>query len=161
MATYSGPDDIYKELVEESEENWLYGLVAFAVIEEQRIEWMKHFNKSQGSLPDFDQIRGWYEQQPSSTLLRAKGTAESALQTYSADVIETALEDYKTEIQESIVVSKIDDLKRFWPQFGISLAGGFAGATLFAAFVIVVAFFVLNDTSPVTIGENIDITTQE
>lgn len=43
MAKYSGSPDIYRELVEDSKENWLYGLVAFAVVEEQRIEWMKHY----------------------------------------------------------------------------------------------------------------------
>ena len=42
MEKYSGPDDIYQELVEESDANWLLGLLAFAVVEEQRIEWMKH-----------------------------------------------------------------------------------------------------------------------
>lgn len=41
MKRYSGPEDIYKELAEDSDENWLYRLVAFAVVEEQRIEWTK------------------------------------------------------------------------------------------------------------------------
>ena len=161
MTTFTGPEDIYKELVDDSDENWLYGLVAFAVIEEQRIEWMKHHEKHQGSLPSADQIKEWYAQQPESTLLRAKGTAENALQAYSSDAIDTALEDHRQEIQESIIVDEIKDLKRFWPQFGISLSGGFVGAILFAALIIVVAFFVLNDTSPVSIGENIDIPTVE
>lgn len=39
---YSSSDDIYRELVEDSDESWLYGLVAYAVVEEQRIEWAKH-----------------------------------------------------------------------------------------------------------------------
>ncbi len=38
MAEYTGSVDIYKELVEDSNENWLYGLVAFAIVEEQRLE---------------------------------------------------------------------------------------------------------------------------
>lgn len=42
MSKYSGPEEIYKKLVEESKEDWLYGLVVFAVIEEQQIEWMRH-----------------------------------------------------------------------------------------------------------------------
>jgi len=29
---FSGPEEIYKELVEESEESWLHGLMAFAVL---------------------------------------------------------------------------------------------------------------------------------
>lgn len=38
MTRYSGSQDIYSELVEKSELNWLLGLVAFAIVEEQRIE---------------------------------------------------------------------------------------------------------------------------
>ncbi|MGB3212280.1 MAG: hypothetical protein WBB19_16380 [Desulforhopalus sp.] len=44
MEQYLGPEDIYKKLVEDQPENeeWLLGLVAFAVVEEQKIEWIKH-----------------------------------------------------------------------------------------------------------------------
>ena len=44
MTLFSGPVDIYEELVEKQpdDEEWLLGLVAFAVIEEQKIEWIKH-----------------------------------------------------------------------------------------------------------------------
>lgn len=73
MPKYNGPEDIYKELVEESDENWLYGLVAFAVIEEQRIEWMKHLQQNAGQAATPEQISEWYQQQPPNCLLRAKG----------------------------------------------------------------------------------------
>ena len=42
MAKYSGPEDVYRELVDESEEHWLYCLIAFVIVEEQKIEWIKH-----------------------------------------------------------------------------------------------------------------------
>ena len=87
----SSADDIYRELVEEAEEDWLYGLVAFAVMEERRIEWMQHRETATGSVPNADQIREWYEQQPPGALLRAKGEAESALQLYSDDVLQEVL----------------------------------------------------------------------
>lgn len=32
MDKFSGPEDTYKELVEDSDENCLYGLVAFAMV---------------------------------------------------------------------------------------------------------------------------------
>ena len=79
MSNLSGPEDTYKLLVEQSQDNWLYGLVAFAVLEEQRIEWMRHIESKSGALPTDQQIRDWYQQQPSSVLLRARGTAENAL----------------------------------------------------------------------------------
>ena len=56
MAIFSGPEEIYRELVEESEEDWLYGLVAFAVIEERRIEWMKHQEEHTGNPPSSNEV---------------------------------------------------------------------------------------------------------
>lgn len=161
MPKYDGPEAIYKELVEDSNENWLYGLVAFAVIEEQRIEWMKHVQENTGKAPTPEQVQDWYQQQPPNCLLRAKGTAESALQTYSNEVIETALEDHKKEIEESYIVGEIRELKSFWPQFGVNLAGGFAATLLFAALLAILAFIVLNDSSPVEIVRDINGFTEE
>ena len=152
MAQYSGSEEIYRELVEESEENWLYGLIAFAIIEEQRIEWMRHFEQNHGELPGPDQVRDWYNQQPKSVLLRAKGTAESALQAYSEEVFELVAEEQRREIEQGIIVGEIKDLKRFWPQFGVNLAGGFVSALLFAVLLVLFTLLVLSDTSPVEIA---------
>ncbi len=155
MPPYSGSDEIYRELVEESEESWLYGLTAFAIIEEQRIEWMRHFEQSRGELPGPDEVRGWYEQQPPTALLRAKGEAESALQTYSEEVNELVIEEQRREVEQGMIVGEIRSLKRFWPQFGMSLAGGFVGAMLFAALLGLFTFFVVSDTSPVEIARQL------
>lgn len=155
MSKYSGAEDIYRELVELSEESWLLGLVAFAVVEEQRIEWMKHYEENHGAAPSQIEIKGWYEQQPASVLLRAKGTAENALQAYSDEVIALVDAQQRKEIEEGIVIGEIRAINRFWPQFGVNLAGGFASALLFAALLTLVAFFVLNDHSPVEIGSKI------
>ena len=161
MPKYSGSADIYRELVEDSKENWLYGLVAFAIVEEQRIEWMKHHEEQYGRMPDDAEIKKWYEQQPEGVLLRAKGTAENALQAFTAEVLDVADGDARKEIEESVIVGEIRKLGSFWPQFGVNLAGGFVSALLFAAFLIVMAFFVLNDTSPVEIGKNLRPHVQE
>jgi hypothetical protein len=149
MTKYEGAQDIYRELVEESDQSWLLGLVAFAVIEEQRVEWMRHYEKSHGVLPNSDQVQGWYEQQPAGALLRAKGTAENALLAYSEEVSAELDAEYRKEIENGIVVGEIRELKKFWPQFGVNVAGGFASALLFAAILTLVAFLVFNDTSPV------------
>ncbi|MEK7883345.1 hypothetical protein [Methyloversatilis sp. NSM2] len=149
--TYRGAEDVYRELVEESQQSWLLGLLAFAVVEEQRIEWMRHYEKVQGALPSADLVRGWYESQPPGVLLRARGTAENALLAYSEEVTAELDKDFREDIQNGVIVGEIRDLKRFWPQFGVNVAGGLASAVLFAAILTLVAFLVLNDTSPVEI----------
>jgi hypothetical protein len=155
MAKFSGPDEIFKELVEDSDESWLYGLVAFAIVEEQRVEWVRHFEENRRKSPTQEEIKSWYEQQPESVLLRAKGTAENALKAYADEVVEIVIDDHHKEIEEGIIVSEIRDLKDFWPQFGVNLAGGFVSALLFGLFLAIMAFFVLNDTSPVEIAEDL------
>ncbi len=79
MSSLTGSEDAYSTLVERGEEGWIYGLVAFAIFEEQRIEWMRHIESRSGCLPDSDQIREWYEQQPISALIRARETAKVML----------------------------------------------------------------------------------
>ena len=147
MTEYLGPEDIYKELVEDSSDNWLYGLVAFAVIEEQKIEWMRHCEKNTGDLPSAAEINAWYKQQSRNVLLRAKGTAENALQVYSSEVVDLALEEKRKEIEEGIIVGEIRESRKFFPQFGVNFLGGFASTIVFTALIIILAFFVLNDTS--------------
>lgn len=160
MKKYCGAEDIYRELVDESEQSWLLGLVAFAIVEEQRIEWMRHYENLHGAAPSSQDIQSWYEQQPASVLLRARGTAESALQVYSEEVSAVLEEQYRTEIEQGIIVGEIRAMNRFWPQFGINVAGGMASAILFAALLTLVAFFVLHDTSPVAIIQGLNQQTE-
>lgn len=155
MSKYSSSDDIYQKLVEESDENWLYGLVAFAIIEEQRIEWAKHYKENHGNKPTHEEIQNWYEQQPEGTLLRAKGTAENALEIYSSEVIDTFVIDNKKEIEEGIIVSEIRSIGRYWPQFGLNVAGGFIGTLLFTAILVLLAFIIFNDVSPAEIANSL------
>ena len=152
---FSGPEDIYDELVEKSDDSWILGLVAFAVVEEQRIEWMKHQKENSGTLPTSTQIKSWYEQQPDGVLLRARDTAEARLQDYSNEIVDAVFDDQVKEIEAGIIVGEIREIKNFWPQFRVNLAGGFISALLFAMLLAIIAFFVINDTSPVEIGKKL------
>lgn len=154
--SYSGSVDVYRELVEDSQESWLLGLVAFAIVEEQRIEWMRHHQERTGSVPTAEHIQSWYEQQPSGTLLRAKGEAENALQAFSSEVAASMDEEYRRKIEESVIVSQIKSLGRFWPNFGVNLAGGIASSLLFGALLVAVWFLVVNDTSPIAIAKKLN-----
>ncbi len=149
MNILSGPQDIYKELVDQSNENWLFGLVAFAVIEEQRIEWMRHYEGMHGTLPTDQQIHEWYGQQPTGVLLRAKGTAESALKAYAQQVTEMMEDDYIRAIQESALIEEIRSHNRFWPQFSANVVAGLVSTIIFSFILIVIAMMVLHDPSPI------------
>lgn len=150
---YSGCEDVYDELVGNESTSWLLGLVAFAVVEEQKIEWIKHWTKNNGGLPSSEEIQKWYEQLPPGAVLRAKGTAENALQLFSSEVIEENDNETRKQIEESVIVSEIRDIKRFWPQFGVNLAGGFISSLLFALLLVAIAVIVLKDPSPVGLLE--------
>ncbi|MCH9051114.1 MAG: hypothetical protein IIA72_08520 [Proteobacteria bacterium] len=155
MPQISSSEDVYRQLVEEADEDWLYGLVAFAVVEEQRIEWTKHFVEHNDQAPSTVDIQHWYEQQPEGVMLRAKGTAENALQLYADEVLQEILETERREVSEGVIVSEIQLARRFWPQFGINVAAGLASAVLFAAVLILVAIIVLTEVSPVNIWKGV------
>lgn len=154
MPQITSSEDAYRELVEEAEEDWLYGLVAFAIVEEQRIEWMKHHEKHNGAVPTGEDVRSWYLQQPENVLLRAKGTAENALQLYADDVLQAVLETERREVADGVIVGEIRSGRRFLPQFGINVAGGLASALLFTAILIILVFVVFSEFSPVTLTKD-------
>lgn len=154
MAVISGSEHVYRTLVEDSDESWLYGLLAFAIIEEKRIEWMLHFQANNGRPPDTDDIKHWYEQQPAGELLRAKGEAENSLQAYADEIWQVFLAEEQKKVAESALVSEIRSIRRFWPQFGVSVAGGMASAFAFAAMLAVLAFIVWQDPSPIDMGRD-------
>lgn len=154
MTKYSGPEDIYKELVEKlpDDKESLLGLVSFAVFEELKIEWMKHQRENNGQPPSTADIENWYNQQPSAELNRAKETAATKLRAFGETEIESYRKDWQDQIKDEIIVGEIRSIKKFGPQFGISILGGITSALIFAAFLAIVAFFVFNNFSAVDIG---------
>lgn len=155
MPRISNSEVVYHELVEESEENWLSGLVAFAIIEEQRIEWMRHIEKYESRIPSIDDIRHWYEQLPDGALLRAKGDAENTLTVYADEVLQAVLETERREVADGVIVNEIRLARRFLPQYGITVAGGVTSAIIFALVLVGLAFFVLFESSPINLGKDL------
>jgi hypothetical protein len=76
---------------------------------------------------------------------------------YAEEAVGNFLDDFRRETEESIIVTEIRELRRFWPQLGINIVGGMASSLLFAALLTVMAFLILNDSSPVTIGAKLGI----
>jgi hypothetical protein len=82
-----------------------------------------------------------------------KGEAENALQVYADDVLDEVLEAERKEVSQSVIVSEIRLVRRFWPQFGIGVTAGFASAVLFAALLTILAYIVFQDASPIAFGK--------
>lgn len=149
MTRVLGSDDVYRHFVEDADESWLFGLVCFAVLEEQRIEWMEHFTLHNDGQPTPADIRKWYEQLSPGALLRIKGTAENALQNYADDVVQEILEAERREAIKGVIVSEIRSANGPLRQFGINVAGGLVSALVFAGFLVAVYFVAIADVSPI------------
>jgi len=125
------------------------GLVAFAVIEQNRMDWMSHFEGHHGRQPNQAEIQNWYEQQPESVILRARGEAEGALKAYAQEITEQLGEQFKVEAQEGVILQEIKSTHRFGPQIGLNIIGGFVGSLIFAALLAVLAFIISRGGSPI------------
>lgn len=141
----SNSEDAHRLLVEEAEHSWTLGLMAFSILEDRRFDWMKHFAENNGRRPNADEITYWYEQQSERVLQDVLADAESALTL----LVEDALEEVRRGIEQDVIVQEIRQGRRFLPQFGISVAGGVVSALIFAAILVVLAFLVFVDPSPI------------
>jgi len=83
--------DVYEHLVANSSDDWLMGLLAFSLVEEQRLEWMEHQKEATGSLPSDEDIRKWYARQPVSFLIKAKEEAENVLEDFFEEAMDSAI----------------------------------------------------------------------
>lgn len=155
MARYTCPLDVYVELEEDRAEDWLRGLLTYAVIEEQKFEWMTHYAEYSGHVPSEGEVKGWYESLPMAAIVRAKGVAQAALDRYAEEMQSSFAESVRRNVEHSALMGEIRQGRKFWPQFGLSVAGGFASSILFGAFLCVAAFLVLNDRSPIGVGASI------
>ena len=106
---------------------------------------MKHFAEHNNRAPTSDEVRHWYEQQSERVLQDAIGDAENALTLF----VEDALKEVRREIEREAIVQEIRQGRRFFPQFGVSVAGGLVSALLFAAILAILALFIFFDPSPV------------
>lgn len=155
MARCTGSLDVYEQLAEDRSRNWIRALLTFAAIEEQKFEWMKHHAEHEGRDATDDEVRAWYGALPASAVPRARSAAVAAMDSY-AELIEASFSDFvREEVEASALIGEIRQVRRFWPQFVISVAAGLASSILFAALLFTTAFLVLNDRSPVELGASL------
>lgn len=145
--------DVFDQLVNRGKDyDWILGLVAFAVFEERRIDWMKHFETQNGEPPTDDQVRHWYEQQTDGDLLRAEGEAENALRGFGARVTNVVFEEERISIENDVIVSEVRSLNKPWAAFGIGMAANLLSAFVFAAALVLLVIYAKSDTAPQTLS---------
>lgn len=154
MDTLSGSEDAYKALVDNAPEGWLLGLLAFAILEQERMEWMRHVETRSGCLPTSEQVCNWYEQQPVSALNRARSTAEGVLNGHFEDVSRSIDESYRASIRDGVVVAEIRSNNKFWPKFVANVAAGVVGAAIFSVLLVLIVLVAVRDPSPVGLIKN-------
>jgi hypothetical protein len=147
MEQYCGSEDVYRVLVSGAGENWLSGLLAFAVVEEQRVAWMTHRNNVTGAMPSTADVRGWYQSQPASTLMKAKAEADVALSYYGSQSIEEFDDAYRKEIAEGMIVAEVRKLGRWLPQFGMNVVSGVVSSFVFSIVLVTLALFIIKAPS--------------
>ena len=145
--------EVYEEIVDNApqDEDWLLGLVAFAVIEEQKVEWIKDQTEAKGRQLSLQEIDAWYQQQPPGVKLRAKDTAKTRLENYAESAIGVYAAKFDAEVEEGVVVEEIQKLGWFWRQVGIGTLGSFVGTVIFALISVLFVVLVYNDVSLVSV----------
>jgi hypothetical protein len=116
-------------------------------VEEQRMDWMRHSANATGAVPTAIDIRAWYQSQPASTLLKAKAEAEAALKNYGARSVDAFDDAYRKDVAQGIIVSEIQKLGRWLPQFGVNVAGGLVSSLVFSVILVALALFVMKGPS--------------
>ena len=162
MVRCTGSLDVYEKLADERSRDWLMGLLTYAVVEEQKFEWMRHHAEYEGRDATDDEIKAWYGSLSAGAVVRARGIAENALESFAGEVEASLSDSVREELKCSALIGEIRQVRRFWPQFALSVAAGIASSILFAALLFTTAFLVLNDRSPIELGARIiSGTTQE
>ena len=154
MERFACSEDVYRRLVQDSEEHWTYGLLAFALLEQERIEWTRNRERHGGAPPDATEIRRWYGDVHEGTLRRLEAQAASALGNYADEILKDIVESESRKTVDTIL-GEVRRIGHGWRQFWIGLAAGVASALTFAVLLAALAYVVLTDPSPIGIVNEI------
>lgn len=140
--------DVHRIFIENPENSWTLGLMAFAIFEDRRFDWMQHFEENEKRPPTPQEIEFWYTQQPDRTLIETLSDAENALAIFAEDTVKEIKNEMKRDAEKEALFIAISSLNKPWKEFGISLISGVISSCIFTAILILFAIFVLADPSP-------------
>ncbi len=145
--------DVHKMLVTGAEHSWTLGLMAYAIVEDQKHEWISHVSTLKHREPTHPEIEEWFLQRTPESFHRAIADAENTLQLVADDALKEIIEIERREVLEQAVIQSIERHSGGWRQFGIGVAAGLVSALLFAVLIIIVAVIVLDNRSLVDLAK--------
>ncbi|MBT3628474.1 MAG: hypothetical protein HOM52_06420 [Rhodospirillaceae bacterium] len=141
------PQDAHRQLVTEAEHSWTLGLMAYAIVEDQKYEWIAHLKETEGREPTTTEIENWFRSRTPESFTRVVADAEHALQLVADDALEEIIGDERRGAFESGIVEAVNGMTGSWRQFGIGIGASLVGAILFAILILVVAFIAIDNRS--------------
>jgi len=130
---FTDADEVFDELVNQADTKRLLGLVAYALVEDRRIDSKKHQHQTTGKIEDSE---AWYSRLSEAELQRVKTEARIELQDYFFDGINEWDADREQEIKDSLLYIQIQEIKDS-TTFIKSLAASFWATVLFSGLVFI------------------------
>ena len=114
--------DVHKMLVTDAEHSWTLGLMAYAIVEDQKHEWISHITMLNDREPTHTEIEEWFRQRTPESFHRALADAENTLQLVADDALKEIIEIERREVLEQAVIQSIESHSGGWRQFGKGLS---------------------------------------
>lgn len=120
------------------------GLFTFALVEQDRIEWIEHFaSQHAGGKPSAAQITQWFEDKPESYFLEKEKQAEQ----WYAGFARVYLSDEIEEGKAQAIRRALQNMDRFWPMFWKHNLFGLTSNLIFTGLVLLFALAIYTDFS--------------
>jgi hypothetical protein len=107
-------------------------LFTYALVEQDRIDWMNHFQSQHDATPSAAQVSEWFLGKPESYFLAKEKRAEE----WYAGFARTYLRDEIEAAKQTAVQSVVGNLRRFWPNFWRGLTIVIAGNAIIILVII-------------------------
>jgi hypothetical protein len=118
-------------------------LFTYALVEQDRIDWMAHFQSQHHEAPSAAQVAEWFLSKPESYFTAKEKRAEE----WYAGFARTYLRDEIEAAKDAAVQGTVGKLGKFWPNFWRGLSIVVIGNVVVLAAIIVIVAAVHSDFS--------------
>ena len=157
MGIRQNSDEAFALLVTEAEESWTLSLMAFALLEQQRVEWVDQFRSVHGREPSVEETTGWYAGRTPGDYLRVKGEAENTLSLFVEQTVEEAISEAESLWKRDAIFSHIKMYNGFFRQAGTNIVGGVIAAFVFSFVVLYQPAMILTPSGDSQASESLNL----